>query len=51
VKVKTYFQARFQDYATDCRPPSIAPAGCKGEDIAAITSNQVAVLPRRRRHR
>jgi hypothetical protein len=50
VKAKTYFQMRFENYLLDtCSPPSLAPQGCKGEDIAALTSGQVRVLPPRRR--
>jgi hypothetical protein len=49
VRAKTYFQARFENYLLNsCAPPSPAPQGCKGEDIAAMTSSQVRVLPRRR---
>jgi hypothetical protein len=50
VKVRTFFQMRFEGYVlTSCAPPSPAPQGCKGEDIAALTSNQIRVLPKRRR--
>jgi hypothetical protein len=50
VKAKTYFQMRFENYLLNaCSPPSPAPQGCKGEDIAALTSAQVRVLPPRRR--
>ncbi len=49
VRVKTYFQVRFEFYVVKpCAPPSPAPQGCKGEDIAAVTSSQVRVLPKRR---
>jgi len=49
VRVKTYFQMRFEFYVLkgECTP-SAAPQGCKGEDIAAVTSSQVRVLPRHR---
>lgn len=55
VKFATFFQTRFESYLTDCTGPSpsgvTAPGGCKGEDIAAITSNQVKVLkPKKKRH-
>jgi hypothetical protein len=50
VKVKTYFQMRFENYLlSSCAQPSPAPQGCKGEDIAAVTSPQVRVLPPRKR--
>jgi hypothetical protein len=49
VKVRTFFQMRFEGYALlTCAGPSPAPQGCKGEDIAALTSAQVRVLPKRR---
>jgi hypothetical protein len=51
VKFATFFQARFENYLTDCTDPS--PTGqafpCKGEDIAAVTSNQVKVTKRKKR--
>jgi hypothetical protein len=45
VKFATYFQTRFENYLTDCSGPSPSglPVPCKGEDIAAVTSNQVKV--------
>jgi hypothetical protein len=49
VKVRTFFQMRFEDYETDCAPPSPAPQGCKGEAIAPMTSAQVRVSPTKRR--
>jgi hypothetical protein len=50
VRTRTYFQMRFEGYVlTPCSPPSPAPQGCKGEDIAALTSSQVRVSPARRR--
>jgi hypothetical protein len=54
VKKKTYFQARFENlFKTSCTGPSPTglPIPCKGTDLAPITSNQVKVLPPRRRHR
>jgi hypothetical protein len=47
VKVRTYFQMRFEGFATTCRPPSPTglPVPCKGEDLAPMTSGQVRVLP------
>jgi hypothetical protein len=49
VAARTYFQMRFEGYELDtCAPPSPAPQGCKGEDIAALTSSQIRVLPKRR---
>jgi hypothetical protein len=54
VKFATYFQTRFTNYLTDCTgaSPSGQPVPCKGEDIAAVTSNQVKVAKpkRKRRH-
>jgi hypothetical protein len=53
VKFTTFFQARFENYGFEtCDPPS--PTGltvrCLGEDIAAVTSNQVkATKPKKRR--
>jgi hypothetical protein len=50
VTARTYFQMRFENYKfATCSLPSPAPQGCKGEDIAAITSGQVRVLPPRKR--
>jgi hypothetical protein len=50
VKVRTFFQMRFEGYVlTTCPGPSPAPQGCKGEDIAALTSSQVRVLPKKKR--
>jgi hypothetical protein len=41
---------RFEGYVlTTCAGPSPAPQGCKGEDIAALTSSQVRVLPKKKR--
>jgi hypothetical protein len=53
VKFTTFFQTRFENYEfTTCDPPS--PTGltvrCLGEDIAAVTSNQVkATKPKKKR--
>jgi hypothetical protein len=54
VKFATFFQARFENYATDCTTPEaipgVPPVPCVGEDIGAVTSDQVKVLkPKRRR--
>lgn len=49
VKFTTFFQARFENYGTSCLgdSPSGTPIPCAGEDIAAVTSNQVkATKPR-----
>jgi hypothetical protein len=54
VKFTTFFQTRFENYATDCvgNSPSGLPVPCKGEDIAAVTSNQVkATKPRKKKRR
>jgi hypothetical protein len=52
VKFATFFQTRFENYITDCSGPSPSglPVPCKGEDLAAMTSNQVkATKPRKKR--
>jgi hypothetical protein len=52
VKFRTFFQMRFENYGTDCTGPSPTgqPVKCIGEDLAAVTSNQVrATKPARRR--
>ncbi len=51
VKFTTFFQTRFENYVTPCTGPSPSglPVPCKGEDLAAVTSNQVkATKPRKR---
>jgi len=53
VKFSTFFQARFENYGTQCSGPSPSgqPVPCSGEDIAAVTSNQLKVLkPKKKRH-
>jgi hypothetical protein len=54
VKFATFFQTRFENYGTSCEGPSPSglPVPCKGEDIAAVTSNQIKVLKpkKKRRH-
>ncbi len=52
VKFSTFFQARFENYGTPCvgSSPSGLPIKCIGEDLAAVTSNQVkATKPRKKR--
>lgn len=52
VKFTTFFQTRFENYGTKCvgPSPSTLPVPCLGEDLAALTSNQVkATKPRKRR--
>ena len=52
VKFATFFQARFENYSTPCvgNSPSGLPIKCIGEDLAAVTSNQVkATKPRKPR--
>jgi len=53
VKFAIFFQARFEGYPLkECLPgfPSMRSAPCLGEDIAAVTSNQVeATKPRKKR--
>ena len=54
VKFATFFQARFENYTTDCSGPSPSgqPIPCREERIAAVTSNQVKVLkPKPKKHR
>jgi hypothetical protein len=53
VKFATLFQTRFTGYATSCDAPSPTgqPFPCKGEDIAAITSNQVKVTKPKKKRR
>jgi hypothetical protein len=54
VKFTTYFQTRFENYLTDCTPPSPSglPVPCSGESLAAVTSNQVkATKPKKKRRR
>jgi len=55
VKVKTYFQMRFESYVTQCRGPSPSglPIPCQSklsEDLAPMTTAQIRVLPPMRRH-
>lgn len=52
VKFATFFQTRFENYGTQCTGPSPSglPVPCSGEDIAAVTSNQLKVL-KPKRHR
>jgi hypothetical protein len=48
VKARTFFQMRFENYGTDCTGPSpsgLPESACKGEDLAAMSSSQVKVLP------
>jgi hypothetical protein len=52
VKFATFFQMRFDSYGTKCQGPSPSgrPVPCIGEDVAAVTSNQVkATKPRKKR--
>jgi hypothetical protein len=53
VKFTTFFQTRLEGWGTDCTGPS--PSGqrfpCLGEDIAAITSNQVKVTKPKKKRR
>lgn len=53
VKFATFFQTRFENYGTKCTGPSPSglPVPCAGEDIAAVTSNQLKVLKPKKRHR
>jgi hypothetical protein len=53
VKFATLFQTRFENYGTQCTGPSPSglPVPCNGEDIAAITSNQVKVLKPKKKKR
>ena len=52
VKFATFFQTRFENYGTSCTGPSPSglPVPCNGEDLAAITSNQVkATKPKKKK--
>lgn len=52
VKFATFFQTRFENYGTECSGPSPSglPVPCIGEDIGAVTSNQIKVTkPKKRR--
>jgi hypothetical protein len=51
VRFTTFFQMRFANYLTECNTtlPGVPPVRCTGEDLAAITSNQVRVRKPRRR--
>jgi hypothetical protein len=53
VKIRTFFQMRFESYATDCTTPSPSPIpvprGCLGEWLAPMTSSQIRVLPAKKR--
>jgi hypothetical protein len=52
VKFATFFQTRLENYGTKCTGPSPSglPVPCAGEDIAAVSSNQLKVLkPKKRR--
>ena len=55
VKFATFFQTRFENYGTDCTKPDaipgVPPVPCIGEDIAAVTSNQVKVLKPKKKRR
>ena len=53
VRFTTFFQARFENYTTDCSGPSPSgqPIPCREERIAAVTSNQVKVLKPKTKHR
>jgi len=46
VKFATFFQTRFENYGTRCTGSltGVPPVRCAGEDIAAVTSNQLKVL-------
>jgi hypothetical protein len=54
VKFATFFQTRFENYGTQCSGnlTGVPPVPCAGEDIAAITSNQLKVLkPKKKKRR
>jgi hypothetical protein len=53
VKFPTFFQARFENYGTQCTGPSPSglPVPCSGEDIAAVTSSQIKVLKPKKKRR
>jgi hypothetical protein len=55
VKFATFFQTRFENYGTDCTQPEpipgVPPVKCVGEDVAAVTSNQLKVLKPKKKRR
>jgi hypothetical protein len=53
VKFATFFQARFENYGTQCTGSlaGLPPVPCAGEDIAAVTSNQLKVLKPKKKRR
>jgi len=53
VKFATFFQARFENYGTQCTGDlaGVPPVPCGGEDIAAVTSNQLKVLKPKKKRR
>jgi len=53
VKFSTFFQVRFENYGTQCSGTltGVPPVPCGGEDIAAVTSNQLKVLKPKKKRR
>lgn len=53
VRFATFFQTRFENYGTECTGdvPGVPTARCVGEDIAAVTSNQLKVLKPKKKRR
>ena len=54
VKFATFFQTRFENYGTQCSGDltGVPVVPCGGEDIAAVTSNQLKVLkPKKKKRR
>jgi hypothetical protein len=53
VKFATFFQTRFENYGTRCTGSvtGVPPVPCAGEDIAAVTSNQLRVLKPKKKRR
>ena len=53
VKFATFFQVRFENYGTQCTDnlTGVPPVPCAGEDIAAVTSNQLKVLKPKKKRR
>jgi len=53
VKFATFFQTRFENYGTQCSGDltGVPAVPCGGEDIAAVTSNQLKVLKPKKKRR
>ena len=47
MKAKTFFQMRFENFGIECNTPlpGVPTVPCNGEDLAAMDSGQIKVLP------